>query len=89
MYFSHWSFYSSNIKYAFPFSDALSAVAKRLEGDAVSGMGEEKLTCVAFRYLSKFHESIVNIDSARTLVQCLVALTEFPCFEDLNAELGR
>ncbi|XP_068244044.1 Fanconi anemia group D2 protein isoform X2 [Palaemon carinicauda] len=67
--------------------NALRAVAKRLEGDAVNNMEQEGLAAVAFKYLSNFHGSIVNLDTARTLVQCLVSFTAFPCSENLSEKL--
>lgn len=67
----------------------MRTISKKLEGDAVTGMEQEELTSITFRYLSNFHESIVNLDAAKTLVQCLVALTAFPCMDDLNEKLGK
>ncbi|KAK7079255.1 Fanconi anemia group D2 protein [Halocaridina rubra] len=65
----------------------LRTIAKRLEGDSVNTMEQDELTSVTFKYLSKFHESVVNIDAATTLVQALVALTAFPCVDNLYEKL--
>ncbi|XP_066963666.1 Fanconi anemia group D2 protein isoform X1 [Macrobrachium rosenbergii] len=67
--------------------NALRAVGKRLEGDTVNSMEQEGLTSVAFRYLSNFQGSIINLETARTLVQCLVNFLSFPCSENLSEKL--
>ncbi|XP_037793800.1 LOW QUALITY PROTEIN: Fanconi anemia group D2 protein-like [Penaeus monodon] len=65
----------------------LKTIGKKLEGEAVSGMGKEELVSVVFRYISNFHASVVSISTAVMLVQALVALTVLQHDGDLKEKL--
>ncbi|XP_071548151.1 Fanconi anemia group D2 protein-like isoform X1 [Panulirus ornatus] len=62
----------------------LQTIAKKLEGEVVSSMGQEELISTVFRYISNFHSSVVSIDTAAVLVQTLVALMALPSHEDFG-----
>ncbi|KAK8726859.1 hypothetical protein OTU49_010097, partial [Cherax quadricarinatus] len=65
----------------------LRIIAKKLEGEVVSGMGQEELISIVFRYISNFHSSVVSIETASLLVQTLVAVTLLPQHEDFSDKL--
>ncbi|XP_069186232.1 Fanconi anemia group D2 protein isoform X2 [Procambarus clarkii] len=65
----------------------LRTIAKKLEGEVVSGMGQEELISTVFRYISNFHASVVSIGTASILVQTLVVLTLLPEHEDFSEKL--
>ncbi|MPC33810.1 Fanconi anemia group D2 protein [Portunus trituberculatus] len=65
----------------------LRVIAKKLEGDVVSSMGQEELTSAVFRYLSNFPASIVDLGTATVLVQTLVAVAALPHHEDYTDSL--
>lgn len=67
----------------------LQTIAKKLEGEVVSGMEQEELLSTVFRYISNFHGSVVSINTATILVQTLVALTVLPGHEDFSEQLGK
>lgn len=66
------------------FSVILHVIAKRLEGDAGKTMDQEELISTAFRYLSNFHATVVDLGTATALVQTLVAIISLPQHEDFS-----